>query len=112
MLSGIGPLNAAPTSILQNLYVQNISYLPQHVLDLSIRHNGTQKAERVKAEEKFEFDRQDTLVHFTKDFDQNRQRENTGLTDIDAMRHEYEEYINSVQNITNVSMLGHKSTCL
>ena len=76
------------------------------MLDLSIRHNDTQNAKHVKAEEKLEFDRQDTLVHFTKDFDQNRQRENTDLTDIDAMRHGYEEYINSVQNITNVSMLS------
>ena len=87
------------------------------MLDLSIRHNDIKNAEQVKVEEKFEFDRQGTLVHFTKDFDQNRQRENTDLTDIDAMRHGYEEYINSVQNITNVSMLkhnslGHKNICL
>ena len=82
------------------------------MLDLSIRHNDTQNAKQVKAEEKLEFDRQGTLVHFTKDFDQNRQRENTDLTDINAMRHGYEEYINSVQDITNVSMLGHKNTCL
>ena len=82
------------------------------MLDLSIRHNDTKNAEQVKAEEKLEFHRQDTLVHFTKDFDQHRQRENTDLTDIDAMRHGYEEYINSVQDIKDVSMLGHKNTCL
>ena len=82
------------------------------MLDLSIRHNDTENAKQVKAEEKLEFDRQETLVHFTKDFDQNRQRENTDLTDIDAMRHGYEEYIYSVQDIANVSMLGHKNTCL